>query len=922
MSEEILHAATSHDRVHKPASASAAGANPASNPRSCVTCRRRKVKCDKKQPCSNCSRAKIECVFPGPGRAPRKSRKPPDGELMERLRRLEGVVQTLNAQVEEHELEAAEREKTSSGSRQGSVADCPYNGDRSNSPSVIADNSVEGLESRFGRLVVDQGRSRYINNSFWASLNNEVEDLKSILIEPSDDEDDADSPESSTPSQQQGYIFGYSSTSVDMAPLHPTPERARQFWNIYKENVDPLVKVLHIPSFEPIVLDAFTHPAKITKGLECLMFAIYYGAITSIQPQECLELWGEDRATLLSRYRFGLEQALARANFLYCDEIIILQAFLIFLMLLRRNDDARKIWTLTGLVVRIAQTLGVHRDGSHFNLPPFEIEMRRRLWWQVCILDARASEDHGCDPTIVEAQFDTKMPLNVDDADLDPDMKDFPEERTGFTDMTFCIIRFEVANIFRRILYIPPGPNRCNEFFANLSIADKEKWISDCHQRLEDKYLKHCDMTVPLFWVTATISRLVMSKMWLIVYHPHQRRDGGASLPQETKDKLFITSLENLEYSLLLETEARTMKWGWLFRTYVQWHAIAFLLSELCVRTKGEAVERAWRALEATASRWWFPLSDSSYRKGKQGCLWKPLRKLMAKARTARERELALERASQALKNGEVACVNFPHLLEQLPTSLVDQPSPDSLDSMLRPTAPKLGEMPFAKPPSWAGNSPVVSPGAFPNGIADMIDMVRTTAGGTSSPIKSRSPSGFTPGENKNNTNGNTENQNGVDEVKKFQQLADMGMDYLISDVMGDMAYDGKNYDISNIAPLREGNNPPLDPATQAFLQQQQQLRQQNGNASNPLLNTSFNRSSNGINFNTSPNMYTNDFNESPGGMGGNSSSGQSSNSPVLDGGNMDWAGWDDLVTQYGMEGNPGDATANGIGHLGMVNWF
>jgi hypothetical protein len=36
------------------------------------------------------------------------------------------------------------------------------------------DNSVEGLETRFGRLVVDQGRSRYINNSFWASLNNEV----------------------------------------------------------------------------------------------------------------------------------------------------------------------------------------------------------------------------------------------------------------------------------------------------------------------------------------------------------------------------------------------------------------------------------------------------------------------------------------------------------------------------------------------------------------------------------------------------------------------------------------------------------------------------------------------------------------------------------------------------------------------------
>lgn len=204
-------------------------------------------------------------------------------------------------------------------------------------------------------------------------------------------------------------MFGFNSTSVDMLSLHPLEQQAREFWEAYKENVDPLVKVLHIPTVEPTFLEAVAHLDKVPKGLESLLFAIYYGAVTSTSPEDCRHRWGEERNTLLQRYRFGLEQALARANFLYCDEVVILQAFVIFLVLLRRNDDARKIWTLTGLVVRIAQTLGIHRDGSHFNLPPFEIEMRRRLWWQVCILDARSSEDHGCDPTIVEAQFDTKM---------------------------------------------------------------------------------------------------------------------------------------------------------------------------------------------------------------------------------------------------------------------------------------------------------------------------------------------------------------------------------------------------------------------------------------------------------------------------------------------------------------------------------
>lgn len=167
MADDVSHTQPASDRVHKPSP----GGAPGLNPRSCITCRRRKVKCDKNSSgCANCRRAKIECIFPGPGRAPRKSRKPPDGELMERLRRLEGVVQSLNAQVEEHEAEAAERDRNRAGS--GDESQCPF--EKQESASVVVDNSVEGLETRFGRLVVDQGRSRYINNSFWASLNNEV----------------------------------------------------------------------------------------------------------------------------------------------------------------------------------------------------------------------------------------------------------------------------------------------------------------------------------------------------------------------------------------------------------------------------------------------------------------------------------------------------------------------------------------------------------------------------------------------------------------------------------------------------------------------------------------------------------------------------------------------------------------------------
>jgi hypothetical protein len=119
-------------------------------------------------------------------------------------------------------------------------------------------------------------------------------------------------------------------------------------------------------------------------------------------------------------------------------------------------------------------------------------------------------------------------------------MTEFPEERKGFTDMTFPLLRFEIATIFRRIFYIPPGPARCTEVFAGLTIQQKEEWISDCHKAMEEKYLKNCDMSIPLCWVTATLSRLIMSKMWLVVYHPSQRKDGGRFNPMYKQSQILI----------------------------------------------------------------------------------------------------------------------------------------------------------------------------------------------------------------------------------------------------------------------------------------------------------------------------------------------------------------------------------------------
>lgn len=461
--------------------------------------------------------------------------------------------------------------------------------------------------------------------------------MRDILDDPTDDEYDYPSPGSgsSASANHQGFIFSFSSTALDLHAFHPPPHHIMTYWDIYKENVDPLVKILHRNETEKLLKEASKDIEHISKPTEVMVFSVYFAAVTSLSDDECLNVTRMTKEAALRKYRFAFEQAMARAGFLSTTELIVVQSFVLFLICVRRHDDTRFVWTLTGLLIRLAQSLGLHRDGKQFGLTPYEIELRRRLWWQIVHLDLRASEDHGSDPTILDQSFDTMFPLNINDDDIDPSMTEMPKEREGTTEMTFDLIRFTVSTTARRLSYAPPGPGKCRERSSKFTLEDKERLIEELHQHIEQKYIKYCDMTNPLHWVTGTVMRLVLAKMWLIVHHPLQREDLGKGLSQETKDRLFRTSVEVVEWSHLIETEKSTKKWGWLFRTYVQWHAVAFVLSQLCIRTHGPEVEKAWDVIRTIFDDYGGMVSAT-----KRGMLWKPLRKLMAKAEAARARAL------------------------------------------------------------------------------------------------------------------------------------------------------------------------------------------------------------------------------------------------------------------------------------------
>lgn len=93
---------------------------------------------------------------------------------------------------------------------------------------------------------------------------------------------DTDSPSS----VHHDFILGYQSTNVNLREWHPSPAHVAFLWSVYQENVEPLIKILHVPTTDAIIRQARHNYDTLTPGHQALVFAIYFAAITSLEPDE------------------------------------------------------------------------------------------------------------------------------------------------------------------------------------------------------------------------------------------------------------------------------------------------------------------------------------------------------------------------------------------------------------------------------------------------------------------------------------------------------------------------------------------------------------------------------------------------------------------------------------------------------------
>ena len=332
------------------------------------------------------------------------------------------------------------------------------------------------------------------------------------------------------------------------------------------------------------------------------MFAIYSTAVMSLKDDECKRQLGGSRKTLLARYISATKLALSRAKFIGTISLVVLQALILHLVSVRNIYEPRIVWSMTGVAVRIGQSMGLERDGISLNLPPFEAELRRRIWWLLKNHDFRIAElcglpryrdfDIGADAT--------KGPTNINDDQLYPGMSSMPAETSTMTDALLIVVRQEFSRFAAgRIAKLRQEGNKSNLFGPRLiQRAEMDEAFRELEKMLEMKYLRYCDPSQPLHLMTMLFARSAICNLRLLGHHPRS----WASLEQTPLAERMLVwecSFKQLEQYNMLQSNPLLKQFAWLAGYVLQWHALIHVLDTLRAEPHMEQAKEAWELIES-----------------------------------------------------------------------------------------------------------------------------------------------------------------------------------------------------------------------------------------------------------------------------------------------------------------------------------
>lgn len=581
---------------------------------SCMECRRRKLKCDKKTPiCSNCYRFNRHCVFISTSLDPAGQAKL--AEVKEKMGELERAL----------EENVARRGSNSNGTvtvSRGILTSPSLPGQEGHVSDQEDDEDVRGLEVSdmvtedaayfddegndemvdlgisLGKLRITERVGGFVRPRF-------SEELSAALKEMPTKEDRnpyenqpvntwmAPGPDYVAPSSS--FFFAPGIHKVPWQNYLPEKATTDKLMEHYWKAVHIIARTLHKPSFEEqyrCFWQDYYSGREPRVSFQAVLFAALLSSAASMSEERARNGFGRERSQLVEDFRVATEIALSRAHILRTTKLETLQAFVMYLIPLCRSEVSRAHSALTGTCIRLAECMGLHRDPTNYTDRPVDIHIRRLIWYQICFLDLRTCESTGPRPQIRREEHDTKFPLNVNDEDL---LREVPvtEDRKQFTDMTITRIRFECYEM-QRLLWTERPKIEAKKTTLTSVLGKIRKFCA----AMNETYGPLLDKTHPLGVLGYCILNILSSRMYIMILQRFLSNDRRL-MPDRLRELTFSTGLTVLENSMTIEQTAALADWAWYIGALNQYHTALLLLAEMHAKEQDPRWEaRLWRSLD------------------------------------------------------------------------------------------------------------------------------------------------------------------------------------------------------------------------------------------------------------------------------------------------------------------------------------
>lgn len=415
---------------------------------------------------------------------------------------------------------------------------------------------------------------------------------------------------------------------------HPSPFQIMKLWNVFCENVYPVVRVIYAPHIQDKLYKIGDNLAvNATPADHALLCAIYMAAACSLSADELRAIFvGQKVIEVLEQLSRSTRTAFYRAGVFKTMDIQVLQAYILYLIPVQRFVDPRVLACYTAVADRIARRLSIHREtrgeSSRSKDSLVDREIKRRLWWEIYMLESRTAQKSGAGCNAVGPGWTTRIPLCLSDSAL-AEMHDFTVKQTTAPpdlDAMLFVLRCEVAFFLWQMQcrQDPVSVGMTEMSSTRLSLHFKMAAIDKFENHLQQRYLVHCgdeSMMGRLMTVLAKY-QIVRLRLEASVSHRKCKPTIGAAVEETTgnndleSDQRYVDDralLRELTTCIDLFLTLRTSPFHG-HATFDWWHAhnmpfIAFVYSFLILRdvTLGVEADRCWAVLEKCEVLLWRP---------------------------------------------------------------------------------------------------------------------------------------------------------------------------------------------------------------------------------------------------------------------------------------------------------------------------